>query len=137
MVRIEPEEQDFDPESFDENARQAAFTGGLELFDRGEYHAAHESFEKCWLSAEGGDADFYKGLIQASICLYHFDRGNLDGARKLYSGHRRLLGPFLPEHGGIDLTRFLTEMQRAIQPILRPGIEGIVLEESARPKLRS
>ena len=111
MARIEPEPTDFDPEDFDENAREAAFAEGVKAFDAGQYHAAHESFERCWLASEGGDADFYKGLVQASICMHHQSRGNLDGARPLNVGARRLLGPFLPNHEGLDLGRFLGELQ--------------------------
>jgi predicted metal-dependent hydrolase len=136
-VKIEPEEQDFDPDEFDEAARVAAFSKGVTQFDAGEYHAAHESFEACWLSAEGGDADFYKGLIQASICLYHFDRGNLEGARKLYGGHRRYLGAFLPAHAGIDVAALLEQMQRVMRPILRPGTLDVRLEAEDRPQLTS
>lgn len=94
--RIEPEEQDFEPEAFDGEAGERALAEGLRLFNEGSYHAAHEEFERCWLKNEAGDADFFKGLIQAAICMHHFQRENMDGARKLYSGHRRLLGAFLP-----------------------------------------
>ncbi len=121
MPRIEPEEQDFDPESFGPEEAAAAFAAGKRLFDAGEYHAAHEEFERCWLASEGGDADFYKGLIQASICLYHLGRDNVEGARKLYSGHRRLLAAFLPSHAGLDVSGFLAAMQTYLGPRLRPG----------------
>lgn len=115
MARIEPEPSDFDPEDFDENAREAAFAEGVKAFDAGQYHDAHECFERCWLASEGGDADFYKGLVQASICMHHQSRGNLDGARPLNVGARRLLGPFLPAHEGLDLARFLGELQAHVR----------------------
>ena len=95
-----------------------ALAQGVRLFDAGRYHDAHEAFESCWLANEGGDADFFKGLVQASICLHHLTRENLEGARKLYAGHRRLLGRFLPEHRGIDVAGLLAEMQRVLHPVL-------------------
>lgn len=134
--RIEPEEQDFDPDEFGGEELLAAYREGLELFDAGEYHAAHEAFERCWLSMEGGDADFFKGLVQASICMHHARRENLEGARKLYSGHRRLLGPYSPEHRGLDVAAFLTEMQRAMRPVLRArGEERVPFDADARPRV--
>lgn len=111
MARIEPNPSDFDPDDFDESARERAFAEGIAAFDETRYHAAHEFFERCWLANEGGDADFYKGLVQASICMHHLSRGNADGARPLNVGARRLLGPFLPKHRDLDLTRFLGELQ--------------------------
>ena len=92
---------------------------GVELFDAGRYEEAHEEFEELWLANEADGADFYKGLIQVCICLHHFQRGNLEGARKLYSGHRRHLAPFLPRHRGIDVERLLAEMQGFLRPCLR------------------
>jgi predicted metal-dependent hydrolase len=115
VARIEPEPSDFDPEDFDEKDRQAAFAEGVQAFDGGQYHAAHECFERCWLANESGDADFYKGLVQASICMHHQSRGNLDGARPLNVGARRLLGAFLPGHEGLDLIRFLGELQAHVR----------------------
>ena len=134
MAKIEPEEQDFDPETFGTDEARAAFAEGIALFDAGDYHAAHEAFERCWLGNEGADADFHKGLIQACICLHHFRRDNLEGAKKLYTGHRKLLAPFLPAHRGIDLTAFLTDMQRVLRPVLR-GAEGARFELEERPLL--
>ncbi len=84
----------------------------LELFNDGRYLAAHELLEELWEGTEGSESDFYKGLIQAAIALHHFEAGNMDGAAKLYGGHRRYLARYLPEHRGLDLTAFLIEMQR-------------------------
>lgn len=120
-MKMEPEPQDFDPEAFDAGDAEAALAGGVRLFNAGEYHAAHEEFERCWLASEAGATDFYKGLVQASICMHHLTRGNPDGAKKLYTGHRRLLGAFLPMHEGLDVAGLLAHMQTVMRPVLRGG----------------
>jgi hypothetical protein len=118
--------------------RGAAFSAAGMLFDQGLYLAAHELFEELWEASEGGDADFYKGLIQAAIALHHFQAGNLEGAAKLYLGHRRCLAPFAPRHGGLDLARFLGEMQACLRPILeRVGDERVAFDFASRPRLLS
>ena len=104
---IQPEDRDFDPDRSSSEDHEEAFREGVRLFDRGEYHSAHEAFERCWLANEAGDSDFFKGLIQAAICLHHLRRDNLEGARLLYRGHRRLLGAYLPAHRGVDVAAFL------------------------------
>ena len=121
MSRIRPEEQDFDPEAFGEEDLVRELANGVDLFGQGHYHEAHEAFERCWLANEAGDADFFKGLVQASICMHHLTRGNPAGARALYSGHRRLLGQFLPAHRGLDVAGLLAELQRVVGPLLRGG----------------
>lgn len=130
-------EDEFDPDSFTAQAAQRAQAEGVKLFNAGEYHAAHESFERCWLSNEGADADFFKGLIQACICLHHLQSDNAEGARKLYVGHRRLLGAFLPNHRGIDVAALLAEMQGALADALRAGPgESVAFPEPA-PRMRA
>lgn len=115
----------------DDGLREAA-----RLFNAADYHAAHEVLDELWEGTHGPDSDFYKGLIQASICMHHFARGNLAGARKLYSGHRRYLAPYLPRHRGVDVAALLAEMQRALRPALRarPG-ERVAFVEAERPRL--
>ncbi len=124
---------DQDPEDFSPERTAEALREGLALFDAGHYHDAHEAFERGWLANEGGDADFFKGLIQAAICLHHYAEGNLEGARKLYAGHRRLLAPYLPAHRGVDLTGLLAEMQRALGPAARGS--SAAFEFDARPRV--
>ena len=91
----------------------------LRLFDAGEYHASHEVLDELWEATSGPNSDFYKGLIQAAIAMHHFQRGNLDGARKLYRGHRKYLAAYLPTHLGVDLELVLAELQRVLTPVLR------------------
>lgn len=130
-MRIEPEAQDFDPDEFDEQAAGEALRHGVRLFNAGEYHAAHEQFERCWLANEAGESDFYKGLVQASICMHHLKRDNPAGATKLYRGHRRLLGAYLPRQAGLDVAEFLGQMQAALAPILR----GAAADPDCRPQM--
>jgi predicted metal-dependent hydrolase len=118
------------------NQAHERLQAAVRLFDSGRYHAAHEELDELWEATSGADADFYKGLIQAAICLHHWSEGNLEGARKLYSGHRRYLAAYLPAHRGIDLAAFLAGMQRALAPVLRarPG-EPVPFPSADRPRL--
>ena len=116
--------------------RQATLRAGIELFDGGRYLAAHELFEELWEETEGEEADFFKGLIQAAIALHHFQGGNLEGAAKLYSGHRRCLSPYQPAHAGVDVERFLGDMQAFLRPVLERGAgESVPFPSGARPRL--
>jgi predicted metal-dependent hydrolase len=108
----------------------------VELFNAGRYHDAHEAFEELWLAGEGADADLYKGLIQASICLHHLAQGNLAGARSLYRGHRRYLAAYQEDGRGLDVARFLADMQAFLRPVLRAAEGETVPFDAARaPRL--
>jgi len=137
VSRILPGEPSFDPASWGESEAAARLASGIELFNSGEYEEAHEAFESLWLATQGPDSDFYKGLVQASIALHHFRRGNLEGAAKLHAGHRRYLAAYLPAHAGIDVRSLLSEMQATLGPVARrePGSEPR-FDFEARPRLR-
>lgn len=106
------------------------------LFNEAKYLAAHEVLDDLWEETQGASGDFYKGLIQACICLHHLQEGNPDGARKLYTGHRKLLAAYLPEHLGLDVGAFLAEMQRCLSPVMRarPGEEP-AFDPDGRPRI--
>jgi hypothetical protein len=119
-----------------EDDLQAGLARAAERFNAGEYHAAHEVLDELWERAQARDGDFLKGLIQAAVALHHAQRDNPAGARKLHSGLRQYLGRYLPEHRGLDVAAFLTDMQRALGPIVRaaPGREP-PFDPAAAPQL--
>lgn len=104
----------------------------LALFDDGEYDEAHEVLDVLLERTTDEDSDFYKGLIQAAICLHHYALGNVDGARKLYAGHRRYLAPYLPVHRGVDVAGLLEAMQTFLRPALRATPGTLVPYDRAR-----
>lgn len=120
----------------DEASVTSELRRAAELFDAAEYHAAHEVLDELWDAAAPDESDFFKGLIQAAIALHHHQRGNPDGARKLYRGHRQLLAAYLPRHRGLDVGAFLAAMQRSLGPLVssRPG-EGPAFDPEARPRM--
>ena len=137
MSRIEPGDPAFDPAEWDADSLQEELSKGIELFDAGEYEEAHERFERLWLSTQGSDSDFYKGLVQAAIALHHFRRGNLEGAAKLHAGHRALLAAYSPRHLGIDVADFLRQMHAALGPVVRRGPgPGPRFDPERRPRIR-
>ena len=111
-------------------ADPATLRAAVELFNRGSYLAAHELFEELWEAGEGPDADFHKGLVQASVALHHLEEGRLEGAASLFRGHRALLARYAPTHLGIDVTALLEDMQAT----LRARMTGQEVE--ALPRIR-
>jgi hypothetical protein len=137
LSRVLPEEPSFDPARWNAGDAEIQLSRGVELFNAGEYEEAHEAFETLWLSTQGPDSDFFKGLVQASIALHHFQRGNLGGASKLYSGHRRYLAAYLPAHLGIDVGAFLRAMQECLAPVVhRAAGDQPRFDPANRPRIQ-
>ena len=100
-------EEEFDPG----RPIEEALAEGVRLFNEGQYEESHEEFEHGWLSSEASDSEFFKGLVQAGICLHKLQQGQQDGAQKLHSGTRRYLAAYLPSHRGVDVGGLLEKMR--------------------------
>ena len=91
---------------------------GIRLFNDGEFFACHDVFEDFWSELIGPEKTFFQGLIHAAVCLFHFEGGNLSGARKMYSSFSIYVSDFSPEFCGIDVARLQQDMQFCFEELL-------------------
>lgn len=56
---------------------------GVRLFNAGMYFECHDVLEDLWSGVRGESRDFFQGLIQVAVALYHLERGNAEGARSM------------------------------------------------------
>lgn len=87
------------------------YLAGILFFNRGDFFEAHEVWEDLWAESFGLERKFFQGMIQAAVGLCHFGNGNLGGALKLYRSSRDYLLPCGSPFHGIDLARFLGQME--------------------------
>jgi predicted metal-dependent hydrolase len=86
---------------------------GLDLARRGEYFAAHEALEDAWRAAEPAEKDFFQGLVHVVVAWYQAGRGNQTGCERQLEKAVRRLGPFTPEHRGVDVAALLDQVEAA------------------------
>ena len=103
-----------------ESRGPAALKTGAEHFNSQEYFEAHEEWEKAWHGTEGEENRFLKGLIQVAVSLYHLERGNLSGARKVMTTALEYLKGFPSLRNGVDLERLRSQ----VLPLHREMEEG-------------
>jgi len=109
----------------DENlASKSKLLSGADLFNNGEYFAAHEIWEVLWMECPSSERRFVQALIQAAVALYHLSRGNHPGAERLFHSGRRYLAPYRPVHCGLDVDGFWDQMELYLAPALRAGAAG-------------
>ena len=86
---------------------------GLELARRGDYFAAHEALEDAWRASEPEEKDFFQGLVHVVVAWYQAGRGNRVGFERQLEKAARRLGPFAPEHRGVDVAVLLRQVESA------------------------
>ena len=88
------------------------FQAGIELFNQGRFFECHEAWEEAWKRSAGAEKAYYQGIIQAAVAILHAQRGNLDGARRLYAKARAKLDPPPSEHMGVALGEFRADLAK-------------------------
>jgi uncharacterized protein len=98
----------------------AWLANGLELIERGRYFEAHEELEEAWRAAEPSEKDFFQGLVHIAVAWHHAGRDNRAGCERQLAKAARRLGPFAPEHRGVDVAAVLGSVVEA-QQIVEDG----------------
>ena len=96
---------------------------GLELIRRGEFFDAHEELEDAWRAADPGEKDFFQGLVHVAVAWYQAGRGNRVGCERQLEKAARRLGPFAPEHRGVDVASILGQLEAARATVAGGSLE--------------
>jgi predicted metal-dependent hydrolase len=83
------------------SADEGRFSRGVDEFNRGEFFAAHESWETIWLEAAGRDKVFLQGIIQLAAAFHQWKRGNARGTLALLGRGIEKLGGFSGSYRGV------------------------------------
>ena len=97
----------------------------MKYMNEEDYFEAHEVLEGYW---HGDRIDFYKGLIQVSVGLFHLGTGNIAGARALLSRAHQLLKPYAPKFRELDVARILNYLEESLGRI--PNVVEMEREEA-------
>ena len=98
---------------------QPLYLEGISLFNQREFFACHDALEELWTETLGPEREFYQGLIQAAVALFHYSEGNTGGARRMCESSIRYLEPYRPDFLGLDIDRFLTEFRDCCRELLQ------------------
>jgi predicted metal-dependent hydrolase len=71
------------------NAHIAAYPveyiAGIDLYNAGEFHAAHDAWEDRWMGEVGPQEKlFLQAMIQSAVAFHHLDIGRPGAARQMY-----------------------------------------------------
>jgi len=98
---------------------------GLKEFNRGAYFQAHDSLELAWMEDQGPGRDLYRAILQVSVAYYQIERGNYNGAAKMFLRMRKWLGPLPDICRGINIEWLRKDVQSVQEALIELGPEGI------------
>src|SRR3989442_10051305 len=123
--------------------RREHVTRARELFNAGDYWAAHEALETVWRSIisdrDEAAARVWQGLIQAAAALLHQRRGNEHGVAVVgRAALEKMVGPQRPDVE-LETVRFRERLARALAreagppPLEPPGADRGPTTNERRP----
>jgi predicted metal-dependent hydrolase len=102
--------------SLGEEEREA-LRRGVREFNAGYYFECHDTLEEAWSGLRGEPRDFFQGLIQVAVALYHWRNGNHGGALSMLKRARGRLARYPPTFCGFDLAALRPEVEAALERV--------------------
>lgn len=109
------------------------FLQAIEQFNQGDFYACHDTLEAIWSEAPTFEKNFYQGILQVAVALYHLGNHNWRGAVILLGEGLNRLHRYQPDYGDIDLDRFVlegTDLLTSLQKIGADRVREVVLVQS-------
>lgn len=102
-------------------------------FNEGDYYTCHDLLEEMWMTEK--DNLFLKGLLQMSVAIYHYEYGNVKGARVMMQTAYDYLQAYRPKFWGLDLEKVYPFIEASLATFPK-NIDRIPFEQVGNlPKL--
>jgi uncharacterized protein len=79
--------------------------------------------EDAWRAAALDERDFFQGLVHIAVAWYQAGRANRTGCERQLDKARRRLGPYAPEHRGLDVATALRQVDEAAAVVASGSLE--------------
>ena len=92
------------------------YIAGIDLYNAGEFHAAHDAWEDRWRD-DAGPAEklFLQAMIQSAVVFHHLEIGRPGAAREMY---RRATEKFarlsMKQFMSLDLEDYQAQLERSL-----------------------
>ncbi len=90
-------------------------------FNAGEFFEQHEAFETLWRAEPGPIRQLYQGILQVGVAYLQIQRGNYDGARKIFQRAWQYLAVLPDACRSIDIAQLRADALAAQAELERLG----------------
>lgn len=96
------------------------YIAGIDLYNAGEYHAAHDAWEERWMGPVGPDEKlFLQAMIQSAVAFHHLQIGRPGAARRMYLMSKEKFARLNQSvFMSLDLVDYQAQLDRALSWLL-------------------
>lgn len=98
---------------------------GIEEFNRGDYFEQHEYFEAAWIAEQRAIRELYQGILQIGLAFLQIERGNWQGAIKMFRRGLPKLRTLPTQSQGIDIGTFRATAEALHEQLTALGPERL------------
>src|SRR5467141_984524 len=96
------------------------YIAGIDLYNAGEYHAAHDAWEERWMGPVAPDEKlFLQAMIQSAVAFHHLQIGRPGAARQMYTRAQEKFARLNQRaFMSLDLADYQAQRERALSWLL-------------------
>lgn len=96
------------------------YLAGIDLYNAGEFHAAHDAWEERWMGPVGPQEKlFLQAMIQSAVAFHHLQIGRPGAARQMYLAAKDKFAKLGVEmFMSLDLIDYQEQLDRALSWLL-------------------
>jgi len=115
------------------------YIAGIDLYNAGEFHAAHDAWEERWMGEVGPSAKlFLQAMIQSAVAFHHLDIGRPGAARQMYLRAKEKFARLgCPVFMSLDLEDYQLQLDASLSWLLSvPDPRTLPMTQYKAPKIR-
>ena len=115
------------------------YIAGIDLYNAGEFHAAHDVWEERWMGEVGPDEKlFLQAMIQSAVAFHHLQIGRPGAARRMYLMAKEKFARLNQTvFMSLDLDEYQNQLDTALSWLLSvPDPRDHPIPQIQRPKIR-
>jgi hypothetical protein len=96
------------------------YIAGIDLYNEGEFHAAHDAWEDRWMGEVGASEKlFLQAMIQSAVAFHHLEIGRPGAARRMYQMAKEKFARLGVQcFMSLDLEDYQAQLDRALSWLL-------------------
>ena len=96
------------------------YIAGIDLYNSGEFHAAHDAWEERWMGPVAADEKlFLQAMIQSAVAFHHLQIGRPGAARRMYLMAKEKFARLdQPVFMSLDLAEYQAQLDCALSWLL-------------------
>jgi predicted metal-dependent hydrolase len=115
------------------------YIAGIDLYNAGEFHAAHDVWEERWMGEVGPQEKlFLQAMIQSAVAFHHLDIGRPGASRQMYQRAKEKFARLGTRvFMSLDLEEYQGQLDTALSWLL--GVadpRNLPMPEIRHPKIR-